>query len=182
MGTMPATHPIRYAWRQAASAAGWGHPIRELERYYNAGFVGVNRDFVGFLRTWQSALALAHDRGVGPNVFKEGTRDFAFNTPDQDALNIAAMYSDERLSAIGPEGMSFIPGGFTMYHSPGPIKSWRKKFLRHTLSGIPPSNADKHYLQNVQGPIWPYTPRRLRSLRITAAIAAAIGRFYHKGY
>ena len=181
MGTMPSTHPIRCVWRQVARAAGWGDPVREQDRYYNAGFIGVNRDFLGFLTTWQSAIDLARSHGAGANVLKDGPRDFAFNTPDQDALNIAAMYSDAPLSAIGPEGMGFIPGGFTMYHSPGQIKSWRKKFLLHTLSGVPPSNADKHYLQNVQGPICPYSPVRLRSLRMGAAISAAIGRFYHKG-
>jgi len=180
-GTMPSTHPIRCAWTAAARGAGWGDPIHEQERYYNAGFVGVSRDFNGFLTTWQSALDLAYSNGVGTGVLKKGGREFAFNTPDQDALNIAAMYSDVPLSAIGPEGMGFTPGGFTMYHTLGRAKPWRKNFLRYALSGVPPSNGDKHYLQNAEGPISPYTQGHLGSLRLQAAIATAIGRFYRKG-
>jgi hypothetical protein len=76
--------------------------------------------------------------------------------------------------------MGFVPGGFTMYHSLGAAKPWRKNFLRFALKGIPPSNGDRHYLANVAGPIRPYTPGRLGRLRLQGAIAAGIGRFYRR--
>lgn len=180
-GTMPSRHPIRCAWMEVARGAGWAGPVRDQERYYNAGFVGLDAKFENFLTTWQSALNLAYSNGVRPEAFKKGKREEIFNIPDQDALNMAAMYADVPLSAIGPEGMGFIPGGFTMYHSLGSAKPWRKNFLRYALKGIPPSNGDKHYLACAAGPLRPYTAARLKILRAQAAIATAIGRFYRKG-
>jgi hypothetical protein len=77
--------------------------------------------------------------------------------------------------------MGFEPGGFTMYHSVGAPKPWRKAFLRSALQGDRPSNAEKHFLQCAGGPIQPYTPAQLKSLRRSAAIAAFFGRFYRRG-
>ena len=180
MGSMPFNHPIRCKWMQVARAAGWDDPPSDQQRYYNGGFVGLTVDRLSFLTIWQRALELAYSHGVPPDVLKKGRRELPFNTPDQDALNIATMYSDVPLSAIGPEGMGFVPGGFTMYHSLGSAKPWRKNFLRYALQGIPPSNGDKHYLACAGGPLHPYTAARLRILRAQAAVATAIGRFYRK--
>jgi hypothetical protein len=179
-GTMPSRHPVRYAWIDLVRSAGWGSPVTEQERYYNGGFIGLGVKGESFLTTWQEALDLAYANGIQPAVLREASREQMFHFPDQDALNIAAMYSDVPLSPIGPEGMGFIPGGFTMYHSVGLAKPWRKKFLRAALSGIPPTNGDKHYLESCDGPICAYTPSRLRRLRLQASIAAAMGRFYRR--
>lgn len=180
MGTMPSDHPLRCEWMELARSAGWQEPVRRQERYYNSGFVGLRVEFSNFLVTWQRAVGLANSNGVNPDSFQKGKREQTFYTIDQDSLNIATMYADVRLSSIGPEGMGFIPGGFNMYHSVGRVKPWRKNFIRYALKGIPPSNADKHYLECADGPIRPYTSARLRRLRRHAAIAAAIGRFYRK--
>lgn len=179
-GTMPSRHPVRCAWVHLAKAAGWGGPLQEQERYYNAGFVGLGKNSQDFLTTWQSALDLAYSNGLGPETLNKRNREHAFNCADQDALNIAVMYTDRPISPIGPEGMGFTPGGFTMYHSVGYSKPWRKRFLSSAFSGIPPSNADKHYLESSAGPIHAYTPSRLRRLRLQAGIASAIGRFYRR--
>ena len=179
-GTMPSRHPVRCAWIQLARAAGWGGPLQEQDRYYNGGFVGLGRNFEDFLATWQSALDLAYSNGLGPGTLNKRNREHAFNCADQDALNIAIMYSGVPISPIGPEGMGFIPGGFTMYHSVGYSKPWRKQFLRSALKGIPPTNGDKHYLESSVGPICAYPPSRLRRLCLQASVASAIGRFYRR--
>lgn len=179
-GTMPSRHPVRCAWVELAKEAGWGPPLQQQERYYNGGFLGIGKNFQDFLTVWQKALDLAYSNGLGPETLNKRNREHAFNCADQDALNIAAMYSDAPISPIGPEGMGFMPGGFTMYHSVGYSKPWRKKFLRAALNGIPPTNGDKHYLESSEGPIQAYSPFRLRSLRRRAGAAAAIGRFYRR--
>jgi hypothetical protein len=180
MGQMPSRHPIRAEWMRMAREAGWGEPQREQERYYNSGFVGLDIDNRGFLAQWIAAVRLANSNGVAPNQFQKGGRDQAFFTVDQDTLNIATMFAGVPLSPIGPEGMGFIHGGFTMYHSVGRAKAWRKKFLRSCLQGSPPTNGEKHFLACADGPLHPYSAAALRGLRMRAGVAAFLGRFYRK--
>jgi len=180
MGWMPSRHPIRAEWIRMAREAGWGEPKREQERYYNSGFVGLDIVHRGFLEQWISAIRLANAHGVTPGQFQKGSRQQVFFTVDQDTLNIATMYAGVPFTTIGPEGMGFVGGGFTMYHSVGKMKAWRKKFLRSWLRGVPPNNCDKHFLASADGPLRPYSPAALRGLRLRAAIAAFLGRFYKK--
>jgi hypothetical protein len=180
MGTMPSNHPIRCEWMEAAKKIGWSAPVSVQERYYNGGFVALNVDHREFLETWIEAMKLANSAGVDPRKLQHGTRANAFYSTDQDALNVAAMYSRSPLSAIGPEGMGFIRGGFTMYHTVGGKKPWRKKFLRAALAGDPPWNGDKHFLDCAEGPIRPYSAGQLKSLRRTANFGTLIGRFYRR--
>jgi len=180
MGTMPSRHPIRAEWMRMAREAGWGEPLRQQERYYNSGFVGLDVAHRAFLAQWMAAIRLANANGVAPGQFQKGSRQQTFFTVDQDTLNIATMYSDVPFSTIGPEGMGFIPGGFTMYHTVGRLKPWRRRFLRDALRGIAPWNGDRHFLESASGPLHPYSSGALRSLRARAAIASFIGRFYRR--
>jgi hypothetical protein len=180
MGTMPQLHPLRAEWMRIAREAGWGEPARLQERYYNSGFVGLDIAHRAFLEQWIAAIRLANANGVAPNQFQKGSREQVFFTVDQDTMNIATMYADVPISAIGPEGMSFIPGGFTMYHSVGRAKAWRKKFLRGALRGLPPTHGEKHFLNCVDGPLHPYSPAALSGMRRRARIAALVGRFYSR--
>lgn len=180
MGTMPSRHPFRCEWIDMAREAGWSEPCKEQERYYNSGFVGMNIVHRDFLSQWIAAIRLANRNGVKPDQFQKGGRAQVFFTIDQDALNIATMYSQIPLTTIGPEGMGFIHGGFTMYHSVGSSKPWRKKFLRSAFRALPPTSADKHFLECADGPILPYSPLFLKWRRTCASIAALVGRFYRR--
>lgn len=180
MGTMPSNHPIRCEWMEAAKEIGWLEPASTQERYYNGGFVALSVDRREFLDTWLAAMKLANSAGVDPHKLQDGTRANTFYSTDQDALNMAAMYSRSPLSAIGPEGMGFIRGGFTMYHTVGGKKPWRKKFLRAALGGDPPWSGDKHFLECADGPIHPYSAAQLKSLRRNANFGSLIGRFYRR--
>ena len=102
-----------------------------------------------------------------------------FFASDQDALNVAAMYSEYPLSTMGPEAMGFVPAGFTMFHAVG-LKPWRKAFLQKALAGVPPTEADKFFLTQVSTPIRVYSPWRLHARRIACSTAAFIGRFYRR--
>jgi hypothetical protein len=179
-GMMASNHPIRCEWMELASAAGWGEPVRKQERYFNSGFVGLDIAQRSFLNQWIAAVRLANSAGVKKDQFQKGTRAQTFYTVDQDTMNIATMYAQVPFSTIGPEGMGWATGGFTMYHTLGLKKPWRKKFLKLAFAGDPPVGGDKHFLESVEGPIQPYTPRQLQSLRRSAQLATLIGRFYRR--
>jgi hypothetical protein len=179
-GSMPVRHPLRCMWVEVARKAGWGEPVSPQARYFNSGFVGLGVANASFLRRWKDAIGLVEQSGTDLNAFMPGSREDPFYAADQDALNLTAMYATEPISAIGPEGMGFVPGGFTMYHSVGSPKPWKKPFLRSALSGVPPSNGDKHFLACARGPIQPYSAGELKRMRVSAALASLIGRFYKR--
>lgn len=168
--------PLRWQWTMFGSDMGLGNP-RPVRGYFNGGMVGVSAEHTSFLQLWKNIL----DRAVAGNydleVFKPGTPDMPFNATDQDALNMAVMYTEFPLTTMGPEAMGFIPSGFTMYHTVG-HKPWRGSFLLRALAGMPPSEAAKYFFNQVSSPIRPYSPLRLYVKRVACSIAAIIGRFY----
>jgi hypothetical protein len=180
MGAMASDHPLRCEWIDLACAAGWGAPIRQQERYYNSGFVGLHVKHMGFLESWQAAVRLANATGVEHDQFQKGSRVQTFYTVDQDAMNISAMYSEAPLSTVGAEGMGWITGGFIMYHTLGHKKAWRKRFLHSALEGDPPVDGDKHFLRYAGGPIRPYTAWQLKRKRWSIQWATLIGRFFRR--
>jgi hypothetical protein len=180
MGTMPARHPFRCEWIRMAREDGWGEPLRDQERYYNSGFVGLDIAHRAFPDQWIAALRMVNRNGIPPHQFQKGNRSQVLYTIDQDTMNIATMYADVPFSTIGPEGMGFAGGGFTMYHAVSVPKPWRRKYLHSLLEGTPPNNADKHFLQCADGPLFPYSAWTLKSMKLRAAIAALLGRFYRK--
>jgi len=180
-GVMPPRHPLRCAWVNLARAAGWGEPLILPDRYYNSGFVGMGIANRAFAARWMDAVQLAQSSGVTPDQFQKGNRERVFFTVDQDTMNIAVMYADVPFSTMGPDAMGFLPGGFTMLHGVSKPKSWRKKFLRSALSGVPPGHSDKQFVANLDGPIFPYSKARLYRMRLSTNIAALIGRFYRRG-
>jgi hypothetical protein len=180
MGTMPSNHPLRCEWVDLARKMGLGEPVLQLERYYNGGFVGLQIEHRKFLTVWETTNQLTNSAGVDHSQFQTGSRANTFQYADQDAMNIAAMYARAPLSTVGPEGMGWVTGGFTMYHVLGHQKPWRRKYLWTVLDGFPPANGDKHYVACADGPIRPYTKGQLRKLRLTVQLASIIGRFYRR--
>jgi len=177
-GNMPPRHPLRCMWVEHALKAGWGEPTTEQTRYFNAGFVGLDVRYASFLERWRDGIAMAVKAGTDVTAFMIGSREDTFFIVDQDMLNLSTMYAREPISAMGPEAMGFVPGGFTMYHSVGIPKPWRKRFVRLALAAKPPSNGDKHFLLCAEGPIQPFTPSELNSMRRAAKVGSMIGRFY----
>ncbi len=176
---MPATHPIR---------RGWGKLIKNSNRkiesninsYINAGFCGLNKTHVEFLKIWSEFIELAFsDYGHQRNKFVGLEKSNLFFYCDQNALNIAAMCSP-MISEIGPEGMDFIGGGRTMSHATGNPKPWNKNFIASALKGIPPTQPERNYWRNALRPIAPYKKSRLKFKRRCIKIAALIGRFYRR--
>jgi len=180
-GDMPPRHPLRCMWVEMMEKYGWGEPVVPQTHYFNSGFLGLNVRYATFLDRWKKATAIAVvETNIDVTTFMPGTRENAFYAFDQDTLNLTTMYASEPISAIGPEGMGFTVGGFTMYHSVGGPKPWKKEFLRKALAGMPPSNGDKHFLECATGPIRPFTESELKAKLRTAKLGSMIGRFYRR--
>jgi hypothetical protein len=178
-GNLPANHPLRHRWMELVSPSGLKNP-QALSRYYNAGFVGLPARCSGFLDLWQEVTRIAESKGLDIRAFGAGDRTNPFFRADQDALNIAAMYSEHPLTTIGADGMDFVPGGGTMYHAIGSPKPWRKKMIGSALRGVPPSGSDKAFLACLTHPIRPYSRMSLAGRRLSCRVGALIGRFYRR--
>jgi hypothetical protein len=179
-GSFPARHPKRLLWNTFFAGHGLP-PRRELERYYNSGFIVLSRKNLGFLDLWKKTceLVAAHNAGTRQQV-KAGDAASLFYSTDQDALNAALAMCDIPLNTAGMEAMDFAPGGYYLSHAIGSNKPWLGNHLRQALRGFPPSAACKAYLHFAEGPIKAHPEGDLRRQRLSVRVAAAIGRFYRR--
>jgi hypothetical protein len=185
---LPETHPRRAAWRRCLDARG-RLVRRETPLYVNGGFIGLARAEAGFLHEWLAAMTLVGEEiggldrsmfsfaGVAPDLASPA---HPFNKTDQDALNIALMTAAQRVSVMGPEGMDFRPGGWTMSHALGSEKPWRKRFLRAALAARPPTPADREFWNYVGGPVQIFSSGITARRRLALGLAALLGRFYRR--
>lgn len=175
---MPARHPKRLQWASQLGLDGY-RVHRDLERYYNAGFVGVAKKHADFLDEWQrvSELVIAYN---GESHSLVGDDAGLFSRTDQDALNFALMASEVPINSAGREAMDFEPGGNVLSHAAGHYKPWRKGHIRRAVQGHPPSSPTKNYLAFASGPIRAVPAGELESQRRAARAASLIGRFYRR--
>lgn len=185
---LPSTHPRRGAWRGLAAKHGQS-PSRETDSHVNGGFIGITREHLSFLETWRDTMAWVAEEigGADRSMFSfcqtgdfRNSPAYPYSKTDQDALNLAVMLSRSPVSIMGPEGMDFTVGGWTMSHALGPHKPWRKCPICFALKGYPPSNADREYWRYADGPIQPHPSYIVRMRRIVIAVAAAVTRFYRR--
>lgn len=175
----PADAPLRQQWMKLAAGIGFSDP-RPVNHYYNGGLVGIPSAHAEFLEEWKRLIELAGSLGYDLRCLVHGNRELPFNISDQDALNIAIMYTKSPLSTLGPQGMGFILGASMMMYHAVSQKPWRGSILLRALRGIPPSGAAKFFFALVDSPIRAYAPWRLRAKRTACSVAAFIGRFYSR--
>lgn len=169
---MPASHPKRARWKAFFSAHG-ETPVRESNRYYNAGFICVARDRMQFLRTWERINErVAMESGSGLRERKSGGPDDLFHSTDEDALNFALTLCDIPLNAAGPEAMDFVPGGHRLSHAVGAAKPWQGHHLRRALRGQPPSIASQWFYKFADGPLKPFSQVMLMRRRASMMLAS----------
>lgn len=178
---MPASNPIRRQWEQLIAESNRSI-TSDINSYINSGFCGIPKNCVQFLSVWSEFIELAISKyGFNKGRFRGFQLGHVFYNGDQDALNIAAMCSGCPISEIGPEGMDFVVGGFTMSHATYRPKPWKKNFLRSVFNGIPPNAIELSYWKNVEYPIAPYKNRNRVVFKIYCfKIASFIGRFYRR--
>lgn len=177
---LTSNHPIRLAWRDYIETKGYPC-LRLLERYYNAGFVGIHKDHASILPLWSTLITLFRN----DDAYMSRGSDHRYpyiNLHDQDALNIALMVSTYPMSTVGPEGMDFTTRGFLMSHAAGAnvVKPWRKKLIVKALGGVPPSHTDKLFWQHAASPLPVYSHRYVARKQLALRIASAIGRFIRR--
>jgi hypothetical protein len=176
---MPYNHPLRRKWLDVAAEL--GIPAKPaFSQYFNGGFIGVRRFLTPSLEDWNRIMNHLWNLGIDLKLFMPNSRVHPFCSADQDTMNIFAMAVEPYLSTIGPEGMDFIPGGFTMSHAVGGPKPWRKNYLTSAFKGNKPTLADKSFWNNVNEPISLFSVRLMRSRRVMMDAASLIGRFYHR--
>lgn len=173
------SHPIRREWARILQPQGIV-PSGTVDVYCNAGFVGVARRHMEFLEKWEDILQIIDEQVENCRLLTIADRSFAFHKGDQDAMNMAVDCFPQALSLIGPEGMDFIHGGYTMSHAVGNLKPWTKNFILSALSGTPPTPADKGFTAHSEGPI-PIFDAFTRAVRkIDLRFGSALGRFIRR--
>ncbi len=178
-GYLPARHPYRLAWADFLTAHGLP-PVRALDRYYNAGFIGLSRVHRSFLDVWSKVIDAAQAEIGSLETIKVDDPNSLFHTPDQDALNLALMVSDVPVNGAGPEGMDFATGGHLLSHAIGGSKPWRGGFLTAALSGRPPGNAQKSFFRFAEKPLRLLPSAQLARLRLSLRSGALLGRMYRR--
>lgn len=176
---IPTRHPLRLSWFDFLATHGV-EPVREVDHYYNAGFLALPRSNRSFLDTWQKVLDLAATHlGALDQIKRKSPHDLFFSM-DQDAMNMALHLGKWPINAAGPEAMDLAPGGHYLSHALGRRKPWRGGFLKSALAGYAPSLAVKHFHDHIEGPIPVFPPALARRRRRELALASAIGRFYKR--
>ncbi|MGH8002977.1 MAG: hypothetical protein ACREPR_26965 [Brasilonema sp.] len=179
---MPANHPYRLVWKELAERYDFVCQ-RELDRYYNSGFIGVKQNQKSALLLWQKLLETFESAGyISLSDFYLALNRYPYFQSDQCVLNLALTLTCEPLSTVGRMGMDF--GGASLdimsHASGGAIKPWRKQLIFRALNGEAPTLTDKAYWQHTQTPISLYSRSQYLRKKIALRCAAAIGRFIRR--
>jgi hypothetical protein len=137
--------------------------------------VGLSATHVSFLHLWKSLLDHAGETGCDLKQFQPRNREMPFFASNQDALNMAAMYTEYPLTVGGPKAMGFNPGKTAMYHTVGP-----KRFSSDEDNRRRSASAIKFFFTQIASPIRVYSPIRMRAKQLECKLAAFIGRFYRR--
>lgn len=175
----PARHPYRLAWLDFLQARGLT-TTRSLDRYYNAGFIGLPRAYRDLLDTWIRIVALGGEVVGSLSRLKVDQPHALFHSADQDALNMALMVNAAPINAAGPEGMDFANGGHLLSHAIGGRKPWRGGFLGEALRGHPPAAAQKSFFRFAESPLKLFPSGELARLRLSLRTGALLGRLYRR--
>ncbi|HVP65337.1 MAG TPA: hypothetical protein VMT82_10590 [candidate division Zixibacteria bacterium] len=172
-------HPIRMMWRKCGSALECTE-TKSLDKYYNAGFIGVPTSAIEVLELWNRLIRFAAQSGASLKVFLPGGPTNPFYAPDQDAMNAMLMYANVPQSTMGPEAMGFFPGGYVMAHAIGRPKPWEGIRIVRALQGYAPSYAEKMFYRFCDGPIPVFSNPQKWMRRVDLLAASAIGRVYRR--
>jgi hypothetical protein len=168
---VPINHPLRVAWRKHFSPLGFKFAPQN-DYYFNAGFVGVARDWKHALVAWrevQTALAelVPLDLPIGMRGAPKHMRNrlFPFYLTDQDAINVVADLEGVTVSPMGIEGMGWKLPHVYMVHALGVPKPWRGRYLRQAWRGNGPRVSDKAFWRYADRPVALFSARHIRKMK-----------------
>jgi hypothetical protein len=170
---MPADHPTKLSWAQFLNENGY-QVHRTGSQYFNGGFLGLRRPQLDALETWARLIGLVESESGSLQGWRTLDRSHRFMSANQDTLNALAM------TTVHPEGMGFVPGGFTMCHAIGSLKPWHKHYIREALAGRPPTLADRGFWKYAAGPAGAVSRWRTAYTKASMAVAAALCRFIRR--
>ena len=176
---LPSRHPYRLAWADFLRAKNQTS-VRPLDRYYNAGFIGLPREHMHLLEVWSQIVDYAQAEIGSLTQIKVNNPNALLHTPDQDALNMALMVVDVPINGAGPEGMDFTTGGHLLSHAIGGRKPWRGGFFSDALRGRPPGTAQKLFFRFAEKPLRLFPAAQLARLRLSLRSGALLGRMYRR--
>jgi hypothetical protein len=184
---LPQFHPRRVAWRNYYGQHNYNLSFRDTI-YVNAGFIGVKRKDVSFLKLWQHFQELMFPAIGGSNysaIHDEFQPAYTgllgpFTKTDQDALNAALEAWSNPVSFLGQDAMGFKAGTLIIPHAIGPNKPWHWKPMRQSLNGVPPRSVDYKYWANASVPIQVFSKSRVVSMKILLKFSSFISRFYSR--
>jgi len=182
---MPSDHPTRWEWKKYLAKEGLT-TRKHLDLYFNGGLVSLLRRDEGFLKRWKAftQIAVTAQGGIPTTgdigAWRQGGRESTFHTPDQDALNIAAMSWEGGISTFGPDAMGFAPGVILLPHAVGPGKPWQRNYLTDALRGRTPRLVDRAFWSNALGPVSVASLASVRAKKLAIALGAALGRVYRR--
>lgn len=177
--SLPEGHPYRLRWHEFYATKGLA-PARPLQRYHNAGFVGLPPAQTAFLQLWESVVKWSAQETGNLGKLKNALPHDLFHSADQDAMNMALELCVLPIHAAGPEGMDFIPGGQLLSHAAGGTKPWRGGFMADALRGRPPGLPQKFFHDYIDSPIRVLPKGLARWRRLELKLAGLIGRFYSR--
>jgi hypothetical protein len=181
-------HPRRVGWRSYYKSYNVDLQFKN-QIYVNAGFVGLLRKDISFLKLWiklQESMASAIG-GLENSIFSNQTYNSTvlkmegfqiFNKPDQDALNATIETYDSTISYFGKEGMGFISGKAIMFHALGSPKPWKTNHVLRAIQGRSPRKEDISYWENSRMPFLVHSKWKIDQKQVSMKIAKLIGRFY----
>lgn len=182
---MPDNHPIRHQWRSIMAQEKLSQ-YNVLHLFYNGGMLGLKASNADFLKLWSRLISNwgnesnpVDGKGAIGN-WRKGGRWNRMHTPDQDALNIAAMAWEGSVSTAGPDAMGFTSGDLYFSHAVGSLKPWNKRYFLNTLQGHPPGIADKQYFNYTQEPTQIYGNSYFIARSTVIKLCSLLGRFYRR--
>lgn len=156
-GYVPERHPLRRAW--SAWLKQENMPVsRQLERYFNSGFLGISLKHKNFLELWNTMLEKVCAFNGNDQSISFKNREHLFYIPDQDSFNLALMRADVPINAVGIEGMDFGPHGYLLSHAVRHPKPWDANFLLRVLIKNPPSKPERYFVKYLERPIKVFGP------------------------
>ncbi len=182
---MPSNHPTRWGWKKCLAKKGLTTG-KTLNMYFNGGLLSLLRRDALFLRRWIAFadMAVSAHGGIPSTgdigAWRQGGRESIFHTPDQDALNMAAMSWEGEMATFGPDAMGFASGVVLLPHAVGPNKPWRRNYLLDALRGRSPRLVDRAFWDNALGPVPITSPAGVKSKQLTISLASALGRVYRR--
>ena len=183
-------HPSRVGWRRFFKQ--YGHHLQfRTTSYANGGFIGLTWNYRKLLPLWQEFMTHIGELLGGKDVvgiqggkYLEKHYGFAncFSKTDQDAMNaILEASPDIPISFLGHEAMGFRAGHAILPHALGITKPWNRRYLMSlVITGTAPTRVDKLYWTDVEGPLKPFSPAHISSIRTQLALCSTLGRLIRR--